>query len=115
MLKFSLYAALSIVGATFIIYTAFLALCTLKAIQAKGVEIPSGIRTVGKVWLAIGVPADILFNWTVGAYWFREWKGWTFSSHIQQRVDAGLWDNRTQEWAVFLDAGDANHIKRLPE
>lgn len=117
MLKFVGYVALITLAATFIIYTAFLVLCTLKAIQAKGVEIPEGIRRVGKFWLAVGVPADIAFNWTVGAYWFREWRGWTFSSHIQNRVDRGLWDHRTQEWALFLNAGDptGDHIKRLPE
>lgn len=102
--------------ALFTIYTAFLVLCTVKSVQATGVAIPPGIRRVAKFWLLVGVPADVLFNWTVGAYWFREWRGWTFSSHIQQRVDDGLLDARTQEWALFLNAGDPthDHIKRIP-
>ena len=100
--------------AMFTIYTAFLVLCTIKAIQAKGVEMPPGIRRIGWFWYAIGFPADILFNWTVGAYWFKEWRGWTFSSHIQKRIDDGRKDERTLLWARFLSAGDENHIKRIP-
>jgi hypothetical protein len=101
--------------AMFTIYTAFLALCTARAIQAQGVEIPYLVRVVAAFWLVVGYPADILFNWTVGVYTFREWRGWTFSSHIQSRVDRGLWDDKTAMWARFLNAGAPDHIKRLPK
>lgn len=97
----------------FFVYTAFLVLCTYKAIEAQGVEIPPGIRRIAKFWFLVGIISDVIFNWTVGAYWFHEWRGWTFSSHIQNRIDRGLTDARTLKWAYFLNAGDPGHIKRV--
>ncbi len=101
--------------ATGVIYTAFLVICAYKAIERTGVRIPIGIKRTAQVWFAIGLPADVIYNWTVGLVRFRELRGKTYSEHIQQRVDAGLWDDKTQEWALFLDAGAPNHIKRLPK
>lgn len=100
--------------ALFVIYTAFLALCTARSIEARGVEIPRLVRLVAKFWLLVGLPADVVFNWTVGAWTFGEWRGWTFSSHVQSRVDRGIWDHETRMWALFLNAGAPLHIKRVP-
>ena len=109
-----LWLFVGVLAATFVIYTAFLALCGYKLIEKSGVEIPAGITRVAKVWLAIGVPADVLYNWFVGTARFRELRRWTYSAHIQDRIDRGLWDHDTATWARFLNAGDAGHIKRLP-
>lgn len=95
----------------FVIYTAFLVLCTLRAIQARNVELPLGMSAIGELWFIVGIVADVLFNWTWGAWIFREWRGTTFSSHVQWRVDNGRWDQRTQMWVAFLNAGAPGHIK----
>lgn len=113
-MPFIAYLALIPVGSLFIIYTAFLALCTARSIQARDIEIPKLVMFVAKFWLFVGLPADVIFNWTVGAWTFGEWRGWTFSSHVQQRVDRGTWDHETKMWATFLNAGAPLHIKRVP-
>lgn len=110
------YVVLAIVASVFVVYSAFMVLCTARSIEMHGVEMPKLVRFVAKFWLFVGLPADVIFNWTVGAWTFREWRGFTFSSHIQYRVDAGLWDHKTAMWTKFLNAGDpsGNHIKRVP-
>lgn len=102
------------------IYTAFLALCTLRRIQDQGVEAPDGFELLGRALFLRGIVADIAFNYTWGAFaifgkWYRpEFSGSTFSSHVQIRVDRGLWDHTTARWALFLNACAPNHIKRVP-
>ncbi len=102
------------------IYTAFLALCALRSIKAQGVEVPRGFDALGRVLFLRGIVADVAFNYTWGAFVIfgsilrPEFRGTTFSSHVQWRVDQGLWDDVTARWALFLNAGAPNHIKRLP-
>lgn len=110
----ALWLAVGTVATPFVLYSAFLALCTLQSVRARGVQIPAGIALVGKLWFVAGVVADVMFNLTFGYYWFREWRGWTFSQHIQWRVDNGIWDPRTQQWTAFLNAAAPGHIQRVP-
>lgn len=101
--------------ATFVIYTAFLVLCAYKLIEDTGVEIPVGIKRVATIWYGIGAVADVVYNGTVGFFRFWEFRGLTYSEHIQTRVDRGIWDRQTKLWALFLNAGRKNHIKRVPQ
>lgn len=110
-----IWATLLVAVATGFIYTAFLALCTYKLIEESGVEIPLGIKRTAQVWYALGLPADVIYNLTVGRWRFGEFSGVTYSEHIQNRVDRGLWDHDTSMWALFLNAGRKGHIKRMPE
>lgn len=105
-----------VVLAIFVIYSAFLVLCGARLILSQGVELVDGMMIVAKIWLVIGYPADIVYNWTVGAWrfrsgWLPEWRGTTYSSHIQWRVDRGLWDPVTVHWVRILDGGDKGHIE----
>lgn len=109
-----IWVAVALVLAALAVHTAFLAMCGAKLILAK-VPMPWFMRLVIYLWLIVGYPADVIFNWTVGTLMFRELRGFTFSSHIQDRVDRGLWDMRTVTWVRVLNAGDPNHIKRVPE
>ena len=109
-----IWAALALVLIPFAIYTAFLVVCSLKAIEAQGVELPIGMKWVGYFWLLVGWPADVLFNHTWGRVIFGEGRGLTFSEHVQWRVDNGLVTPVTLKWARFLNAAAPNHIKRLP-
>lgn len=103
------------------IYTAFLALCALRSIQAQGVSLPRGFGALGQALFLRGLLADVAFNWTWGAFVIfgsplhPQFCGRTFSSHVQWRVDHGLWDAETATWARFLNAGAPGHIKRVPE
>ena len=113
MLKF-LWLPIALVAVPFAIYTAFLVLCSLKAIEAQGVELPLGMKWIGYVWLLIGWPADVLFNQTWGRVIFGERRELTFSAHVQWRIDNGLATPKTLVWARFLNAGAPLHIKRVP-
>lgn len=106
-------ALLLVAVATGFIYTAFLVLVAYRMIERTGVEIPVGIKRTAQAWLALGAPADVVYNLTVGRWRFREFSGVTYSEHIQNRVDRGLWDHDTATWALFLNAGAKDHIKRL--
>lgn len=104
-----------LLGAPFTVFSAFMALCTARSVQEAGVEFPPGMLTVARIWLLLGWPADVLFNATWGSWIFKEWRGLTFSAHIQLRIDNGLWDHKTVMWALFLNAGDpSGHHIRLP-
>jgi hypothetical protein len=109
-----LWLLVTVIASTAVVYVAFLALCGARLIQSKGVELPPDMRLVAHLFIAIGFVADVAFNWTRGALMFREFKGTTFSSHIQWRVDNGRWDQATQEWVRLLNAGEPGHIKRVP-
>lgn len=98
----------------FAIYSAFLVLCTLKAIEAQGVELPLGMKWIGYFWLIVGWPADVLFNQTWGRVIFGEARGLTFSEHVQWRIDNGLVTPKTLMWARFLNSAAPDHVKRMP-
>ena len=112
--------AAALVLIPFTIYSAFLALCTAKRVIDAGVELPLGWRPLLYFWYAVGSVADVLFNYTWGAFviygrpWKPEFRALTFSAHTQWRVDNGRWDDKTQLWARFLNEAAPNHIKRVP-
>lgn len=109
-----LWVLIALLLIPFVIYTAFLALCTVRSVQAQGVEFPDGMHTIAEIWFVIGLPADLLFNWTWGVLIFGELLGTTFSSHVQKRVDLALIDPTTRLWSNFLNASAPRHIKRVP-
>lgn len=106
-----IWLAITVALIPFVIYSAFLVLCTLRSIEAQGVELPLGMKWIGYVWIMIGWPADVLFNQTWGRVIFGEARGLTFSAHVQWRVTAGLKDPKTMQWVAFLNCGAPNHIR----
>lgn len=113
----------SVLVAQFLVYTAFLLMCGAKLMLSNGGDLGDGMELVCKVWLVVGWPADVWYNWTRGAWRFRshwhgipipEWRGVTYSAHIQWRVDQGCDDPETREWVRRLNAAAPDHIKRWP-
>lgn len=110
-------------GSTVYVYVAFLALCTAKrmraAAKARGLKLPVGLRIVCWALYFGGVPADVIYNWTVGNWAFRlqsPWK-WTYSARVQWHVDHLAQSKRPGTavlWGVLLDAGDTGHIENVP-
>lgn len=98
--------------ATFVVYTAFLTLCTAKRMLAAGVPLPWDLKFVCYFWLLVGWPADVVYNWTRGTIRHRKLpRELTYSSRIQGLVEKGKADAETLAWANLLNAGDENHIR----
>lgn len=106
---------------TFVIYTAFFVLASLRNVMKAGVEIPTDMRVVGFLWYVIGAPADAVYNVYRGLLAFHEgprWGEWTFSQRVQRHVDNGPGDgwryHEAVRWGRLMNAAWPGHILRLP-
>ena len=117
------WLAIITIGSTVYIYVAYMALCTAikmqEAARSYGFELPFEMRAVCLVLYVFGVPADWIYNWTIGNVRFRFKTPWkiTYSSRIQWHIDNLHRSNRPLtafKWAIMLNAGQAGHIKRVP-
>jgi hypothetical protein len=117
------WTAVVVASSTVYVYVAFLALCTAKrmraAAKARGFDLPWDLRLVCYALLIGGAPADVVYNWTVGAWRFKFQKPWkvTYSQRVQWHVDhleESANPRAAIEWGVLLDAGDPGHTKNLP-
>jgi len=96
--------------ATFVVYTAFLALCTAKRMIASGVSLPADLKLTCYLWLLIGWPADFVYNLLRGTLRHLEWPHeLTYSARVQRLARKG--DKEAIEWARLLNAGDEDHVK----
>jgi hypothetical protein len=111
-----LWTLVAIVASPFVVRMAFMGLCTAKRLHASGIDLSVVDETVILILFAVGWPADVIYNWTVGWYRFGEIRDITYSSRIQwyvrhpDRVPEG-----TQEivnyWFEYLNVADPGHIK----
>ncbi len=105
------YLLISIVLIAFVTQTGFFVLATAKRIEAAGLRLSGFRRVVVYAWLLVGVPADALYNWLVGSWFYlrdrpREFM---YSSHVGDLARAG--DERGLSEAAFLNAALPGHIK----
>lgn len=107
------------VCAGFLVETGFIYVMAVKRLKEQGVEIPDELMVTGYVWLALGTPADAIYNLTRGTWMFRELpRDLMFSGRIQRYIDEGEgWRFRKAlPWARLLNAIDPSgeHTKRVP-
>lgn len=99
---------------TFAVESGFMVIATAKRMRDAKVTLPRDIKYTAYFWLAIGYPADVLFNVTRGTVMFRELpRELLFSSRVQRHVKAREHDFRYHKalfWAKVLNAADDGHI-----
>lgn len=97
---------------TFCVETAFVYSMTVKRLL-RTVDVPLEMKLVAYFWLAVGLPADFLFNVTRGTVIFREFpRELLFSHRVQRHMRSSGWRlGRAIYWATILNAIDENHIK----
>jgi hypothetical protein len=96
-----------------VIYTAFLALASAKRIRDEGIPVPAGMRLTCLLLYVLGAPADVLYNWTHGSRYFKEWpKEWTFSARVQRHANGpiGWRRDKARRWGALLNTVDPFHI-----
>lgn len=109
-----LWLLLSLVLIAFVTQTGFFVLATAKRIEAEGLKLTGFRRAVVYVWLMVGVPADALYNWLIGSWFYLKDRPreLMYSSHVGDLARAG--DERALKEAAFLNAALPGHI-RLPD
>lgn len=100
---------------TFIVETAFIYVSQAKKLLDGGVDVPLDIKLIAYFWLAVGYPADVLFNWTRGTIMFRELpKEFLFTERVQRHVSV-LGTHHQQRkaigWAQILNRIDPGHVR----
>jgi hypothetical protein len=107
----------AIVLSPFVVRLSFFGVCTAKRLLESGIKLTIVDRLVAYFLLAIGVPADIIYNWTIGVIRFREFRGITYSSRIQYYWTNHTWQfkstrrhNLTHYWHDYLNTADPGHI-----
>ena len=110
------WSAVAILASPFVVRMAFMGLCTAKRLHVSGIDLSVVDETVILFLFAIGSPADVIYNWTVGWYRFGELRGKTYSSRIQWYVrNPTEVPDGTQEtvdyWFEYLNVADPGHIK----
>jgi hypothetical protein len=104
-------AALALLLVAFVVETGFFALATAERVEASsGIKLTGYRRGIVYIWLLIGWPADVLYNWTIGSLTFRELpKELTYSSRVGRLARAG--NVKAIAEANFLNAAMPGHIR----
>lgn len=130
--KVAAWTFVALVLTTFVVETAFMQVSSAKRALAMGVYVPWDVKAVSYCWLAVGLPADAVFNLTRGSIIFREWPHFTwqqvwritlpipellFTSRVKRhwRTSTGWRYDTADKWAGFLNAVDdaeGGHIRR---
>lgn len=108
-----LLASIAVLSA-FTVFTAFILVYSVKNLLDSGVKLKWYLKAVAYFWLAVGYPADIIFNWIWGTVIFRELpREGTFSKRVQRHLDESLgWRlGRALEWGAVLNAVDHGHVR----
>jgi hypothetical protein len=108
------YLVISLVLIAFVTQTGFFVFATAKRIEAAGLRLSGFRRVVVYFWSVVGIPADWLYNWLIGSWFYlrdrpREVM---YSSHVGDLARAG--DERGLSESAFLNAALPGHIK-LPD
>ena len=102
--------AIALLLIAFVVETGFFALASAERVEASGIRLTGYRRLIVYIWLLIGWPADVLYNWTVGSIVFRELpRELTYSSRVGRLARAGNPKAITE--ANFLNAVMPDHIR----
>jgi hypothetical protein len=109
-MKILAWLALAIALIAFVVETGFFALASAERVMAAGLPFKGYRRLVVKFWLLVGVPADALYNLTVGTIVFRELpREWLYSSRVARLARAG--NPKAIAERDFLNAAAPGHIQ----
>lgn len=105
------------VAAAFIVITGFVFVSTVLRVLEAGVWCPWYVTLVARLWLVVGVLADVVFNVVWGTLIFRELpRELLFTSrvkrHCRESASSSEWRyKKACNWRDFLNAVDKNHIR----
>jgi hypothetical protein len=109
----------SILGATFVVVTAFMQVSSAKRAIGMGLKLPYEVRLVSYFWLAVGIVADVAYNLTRGTVIFRELpRELLFTSrvkrHCRESASKSAWRyKKACGWRDYLNAVDPGHIREV--
>lgn len=104
------WVAVAVALIAFVVETGFFALATAERVEASGIKLTGYRRGIVYIWLLIGWPADVLYNWTWATLTFRELpKELTYSSRVGRLARAG--NPKAIAEANFLNAAMPGHIR----
>lgn len=98
----------------------FMGICTAKRLRDSGLPLSRTDKVAALLCFAIGYPADIIYNLSVGRLRFGEFRGFTYSSRIQYYIDHDTFmDDASKRrkvvyWYTYLNVADPGHIKAKP-
>jgi hypothetical protein len=116
-------AALVVLLTTFVVFTGFMVAAGYKRTIAASVKISRARYVISLFWFLVGVPADAVYNLTVGTVVFRQlprfsivWKVFPipelYSGRVQRNVTRADWRGElARAEAAFLNANIDGHIK----
>ena len=125
LFELALLAFIASLGlSTGVLFTAFPAVTNMKRLYKDRLlwsVTPPAMKATAVFWGVIGVICDVYFNWTRGAWIFREapWKSiGTFTSRVQRHLDHAPVGSRRRrvalEWAAIGNALDSGHFRMTP-
>ncbi len=104
-----------VVASAFLVITGFVFVFSVQKLLDADVWCPWYVQVVAIVWLALGLVADVAFNWLLGTLIFRELPHeLVFTERVKRhyrRTDGDWRQRKAEQWAEFLNAVDAGHIK----
>lgn len=112
-----LAAIVTAVAAAFVVITGFVFVSTVLRVLDAEVWCPWYVKLIARLWLVIGVVADVVFNVIWGTVIFRELpRELLFTSrvkrHCRESASDSEWRYRKAcDWREFLNAVDKNHIR----
>lgn len=116
------WGALIVASSTVYVYVAFMALCTAKRMRDDarrgGYKLPRDLVAVCYALYITGVPADVIYNWTVGNWRFKAWRfntpwKWTYTARVQWHLENPTRSTNYQAaelWGRILISGDPGHV-----
>lgn len=97
----------------FSVISAFVVVATFKKVVDAGRWVPWYMKVIAYVWLVIGLPSDVLFNWIFGTWIFREFpRELMFTARVKRHyyTGSGWREQKAGQWAELLNDIDAGHV-----
>lgn len=103
----------ALVASAFLVITGFVFVFAVRRVLDSGAWCPWYVKLIARVWLVVGIVADVAFNWLWGTVIFREFpQELVFTSRVQRHFGSSGWrGDKARQWAQFLNAVDPQHIK----
>lgn len=99
----------------FVVISAFVVVSTFKRLLDEGIEVSWWLKAIAYVWLLIGVPADVAFNYLFGTFIFRERPRLNepmFTARLKRHYynSSGWRYDKADKWRSWVNAVDAGHV-----
>lgn len=99
----------------FVVVSAFIVASTFKRLLEEDIELMWWLKVIAVVWVVIGYPADVAFNFLFGTIIFRElpkWGEWLFTHRLQRHYFQSTdWrHDKASQWRVWVNAVDTGHM-----